>query len=166
MDVPHTLIAHHDLFPIDGDFLFPIVQSPSAIKEEKHSHPLPTDIPNLPNNAQLLGDSELFYLTDFFNTLQNPNLNPAAPVVAPAALGSKRSLDEQERKSRHVASEHKRRDRIKDELDHMMELVPSARQSLGTGRKSQARILAMANKYMAELQRENDLLKKLLLGRI
>ncbi|PJF17276.1 hypothetical protein PSACC_02899 [Paramicrosporidium saccamoebae] len=62
-------------------------------------------------------------------------------------------LDEQERRERHVASEHKRRGKIKDELARMAELV-------GAGRCSQARLLGMANESIEGLRRENERLRE------
>jgi hypothetical protein len=64
-------------------------------------------------------------------------------------------LDERERRERHVASEHKRRGKIKDELARMAKLV-------GAGRCSQARLLSMANESIEGLRRENERLKEVM----
>lgn len=61
-------------------------------------------------------------------------------------------LDEGERRSRHIASEHKRRNRIKDEMQRMTNLIPSLHHS--TVRISQAKLLAHANDYIELLQEE------------
>lgn len=66
-------------------------------------------------------------------------------------------LDEGERRSRHIASEHKRRNRIKDEMQRMTNLIPSLHHS--TVRISQAKLLAHANDYIEFLQEEAAQLK-------
>lgn len=167
MEIPHTFPEHlMGMLVLEGDPPLSVVEDDGYPRKGERPDPpgsLPTDIPNLPSNAQLLGGSELFYLADFFDNLQRPP--PAALAPTRTSLGLKRPLDEQERKSRHVASEHKRRDRIKEEMERMVRLVPATRQAFGTGRKSQARILAAANDYLSELQGENDRLRKMLVGR-
>jgi hypothetical protein len=100
--------------------------------------------------VRLLDLRELDYIEKFLETL------------APAPeYGRKQPMDEQEKRVRHVASEHKRRNRIKDELARMSRLVPNATKS--KVRNSQAKILGQANDYIEELKMENEKLRTILL---
>ena len=104
--------------------------------------------------VRLLDLRELDYIEKFLETLA-----PDAPTVLTRGdtTPARQRLDEKEKRVRHVASEHKRRDRIKDELARMTTLVHNT--AVGKTRNSQAKILARANDYIEQLKWENNQLR-------
>lgn len=134
----------------------------------------------------ILDNSELSYLQQFFTNLTDetnplhlniPPLFPSSPPPTTATTDndsvSQKSADEvMSKRRRHLLAEHKRKDRIKVELERLEGLLPekyiigtsfNSGSSSGGGRKSQARLLAAASDCISQLRRENEQLKRLLL---
>lgn len=113
---------------------------------------------------KLLDGVELDYIENFLNTFTAPSFPflRTGDTLDECACTSERSPEgeEQERKSRHVVAEHKRKDKIRGEFNRLARLIPSlAREK---GRKTQAKVIAAANQYILELRRENERLCSLL----
>lgn len=87
--------------------------------------------------------------------------NVFSPFANPDAVGRRPILDARDKRTRHIASEHKRRNRIKEEMQRMTILIPELSRS--RVRISQARLLAHANDYIEALKGENDRLRTLLI---
>lgn len=66
---------------------------------------------------------------------------------------------EEEKRTRHIESEHKRRGRIKDELSRLHRLLPEGSVQ---GRATQAKLLEVTCEYLEQLKTENQRLKDLL----
>ena len=113
---------------------------------------------------RLLSLHELDYIERFLSTLP---IGTEGPVPCGTGIAApKGRLDAVEKRNRHVESEHKRRNRIKDELLRMSTLVPAAAptSSGGRARNSQAKLLSQANDYIEGLVKENERMKRLLVN--
>lgn len=141
----------------------------------------------------LLSLSELARIEDFLCTLPTTTVaSSAAPTLfdsfdentfswPPSSSGSgpagrppqKAPLEAHEKRTRHVQAEHKRRNRIKDELGRMAQLISPDRHMVATAgaddddkrkgtRKSQAKLMGQANDYIEQLVRENQRLRQII----
>jgi len=129
----------------DGD------QVPSNIKPL--NHPQTVKMPK----AALLTNDELDYIEQFLTNLPEQTLSGPTPERKPATARTK--------KERHLASEHKRRNRIKEELDRMSRLLPGIQHFLAIcpfTRIPQSKLLAHANDHIEQLQAEIERLKFLI----
>lgn len=137
----------------------------------------------------LLSLPELSFIESFLCTLPTAMVAPSAgppgplddravnwpPSSSPDSAGRppKALLEAHEKRTRHVQAEHKRRNRIKDELGRMARLIPLERplvpatSSADDGakkskRKSQARLMGQANDYIEQLVGENQRLRHII----
>lgn len=124
-----------------------------------------------PPPVKLLDGAELDYIEAFLNSLAAPDAGTPSPgggsgsgglVAERLSLAMPAEEEESERKSRHVVAEHRRKEKIRGELDRLAQLVPALGDA-GGGRRTQAKVIAAASRYILDLQRENEALRALLI---
>ncbi len=133
-----TLAQMTSQIAVEGIPMLPVVTNQQKIKEETQLHPQP-------GNTARSGSSD----TD--------SSSMATLYAYNSAKQSKGILDADTKRAHHIASEHKRRGRIRSELLRLNDLVPDL---AGNNKNSQSRILSGAADFLEGVVAENEQLKR------